>query len=161
MITQDLLLIKASVFIEELESFKEYAYLDRAGIWTYGIGFTKTPNGNKVQQFDRIKKDESINYLKNILLKDYVELQKLVRVPLNNYQWIALLSFVYNVGLTRFRRSTLLSVINKQGSKESISYEFSRWVYASGQLIKGLKNRRNKEITKYFYSETGELDLQD
>jgi lysozyme len=159
MITQDLLLIKASVFIEELEGFKEYAYLDSTGIWTYGIGFTRTPNGNKVKQFDRISKNDSINFLKNILLSDFHQLQNLVRVPQNEYQWIALLSFVYNVGLTRFRRSPLLSKINKQDSKENISFEFSRWVYANGQLIRGLKNRRNKEITKYFYSETGKLDL--
>ena len=159
MITQDLLLIKASVFIEELEGFKEYAYLDSAGIWTYGIGFTKTPNGNAVQKYDRISKNDSISFLKNILLSDFQQLNNLVRVPQNEYQYIALLSFVYNVGLTRFRRSTLLSKINKQAGKEEITKEFRKWVYAKGQLIKGLQNRRNKEITKYFYSETGQLNL--
>ena len=159
MITQDLLLIKASVFIEELEGFKEYAYLDSAGVWTYGIGFTKTPNGNKVQQFDRISKNDSISFLKNILFSDFEQLKNLVRVPQNEYQYIALLSFIYNVGLTRFRRSTLLSKINKQAGKEEITKEFRRWVYAKGQLVRGLQNRRNKEIAKYFFSETGKLDL--
>ena len=159
MITQDLLLIKASVFIEELEGFKEYAYLDSAGIWTYGIGFTKTPNGNAVQKYDRITKVDSHSFLQKIVMRDLLQIQKVVRVPLNDYQWIALLSFVYNVGLTRFRRSTLLSKINKQDSKEEITKEFRRWVYAKGQLVRGLQNRRNKEITKYFYSETGKLDL--
>ena len=159
MITQELLLVKASVFIEELEGFKEYAYLDSAGIWTYGIGFTKTPNGNAVQKYDRISKNDSISFLKNILLSDFQQLKILVRVPQNDYQYIALLSFVYNVGLTRFRRSTLLSKINKQAGKEEITKEFRKWVYAKGQLIKGLQNRRNKEITKYFYSETGKLNL--
>ena len=159
MITQDLLLIKASVFIEELEGFKEYAYLDSAGIWTYGIGFTKTPNGNAVQKYDRISKADSHTFLQKILLQDLLQIQKVVRVPLNDYQWIALLSFVFNIGNTRFRRSTLLSKINKQAGKDEITKEFRKWVYAKGQLIKGLHNRRNKEITKYFYSETGKLNL--
>ena len=159
MITQDLLLLKASVFIEELEGFKEYAYLDSAGVWTYGIGFTKTPNGNAVQKYDRISKADSHTFLLKILLPDLLQIQKVVRVPLNDYQWIALLSFVYNIGNTRFRRSTLLSKINKQAGKDEITKEFRKWVYAKGQLVKGLQNRRNKEITKYFYSETGKLNL--
>lgn len=159
MISQDLLIIKASNFISDLEGFREYAYLDSAGIWTYGFGFTKTPNGNKVSQFDRISKDRSLDFLKTIILKYYLQINHLIRVPLNEYQWIALLSFVYNVGITRFSRSTLLSKINKQAGKEEITIEFKRWIYANGQLIKGLQNRRNKEITKYFFSWSGKLDL--
>lgn len=159
MISQDLLLIKASNFIADLEGFKEYAYLDSAGIWTYGFGFTKTPHGNKVSQFDRISKDRSVDFLKTIILKDYLQLQHLVRVTLNEYQWVALLSFVYNIGITRFSRSTLLSKINKQAGQDEITKEFKKWVYANGQVITGLKNRRNKEITKYFFSWSGKLDL--
>ena len=159
MISQDLLIIKASNFISDLEGFKEYAYLDSAGIWTYGYGFTKTPNGNEVGQFDRISKDKSLDFIKTIILKDYLQLQHLVRVPLNEYQCISLLSFVYNIGITRFSRSTLLSNINNNAGKDAITKEFQRWVYANGQVIKGLQNRRNKEIAKYFFTWTGKLDL--
>ena len=159
MISQDLLLIKASNFIADLEDFREYAYLDSAGIWTYGFGFTKTPNGNKVWQFDRISKDTSLAFIKTIILKDYLQLQHLVQVPLNEYQYVALLSFVYNIGITRFSRSTLLSKINKNAGQVEITREFKKWVYADGQVIKGLQNRRNKEITKYFFSWSGKLDL--
>ena len=159
MISQDLLIIKAANFISDLEGFKEYAYLDSAGICTYGFGFTKTPNGNKVSQFDRISKEKSTEFIKTIILKDYLQLKHLVRVPLNEYQWISLLCFVYNIGITRFSRSTLLSKINKNAGKEEITREFKRWIYANGQLIKGLQNRRNKEISKYFFSWSGKLDL--
>ena len=159
MISQDLLIIKTANFIADLEGFREYAYLDSAGIWTYGFGFTKTPNGNKVSQFDRISKDRSLDFLKTIILKDYLQINHLVRVALNEYQWIALLSFVYNIGITRFSRSTLLSKINKQAGKDEITKEFKKWVYANGQVVAGLKNRRNKEIAKYFFSWSGKLDL--
>ena len=159
MISQDLLLIKAANFIADLEGFREYAYLDSAGIWTYGFGFTITPNGNKVGQYDRISRDRSLDFLKTIILKDYLQINHLVRVPLNEYQWIALLSFVYNIGVPRFSRSTLLSQINKQAGKEEITREFKRWIYANGQLIKGLQNRRNKEIAQYFFTWSGTLNL--
>ena len=159
MISQDLLIIKASNFISDLEGFREYAYLDSAGIWTYGFGFTKTPNGYKVGQFDRISKDKSLDFIKKIILKDYLQLQHLVKVPLNEYQWVALLSFVYKLGITRFSRSTLLSKINKQAGKDDITTEFKKWIYANGQVVKGLQNRRNKEIAKYFFSWNAKLDL--
>ena len=146
MISQDLLIIKASNFISDLEGFREYAYLDSAGIWTYGFGFTKTPNGNKVGQFDRISKDKSLDFIKKIILTDYLKLQHFVRVPLNEYQWIALLSFVYNIGITRFSRSTLLSKINKNAGKEEITKEFKKWVYANGQVVKGLTIVTGKQI---------------
>ena len=100
-----------------------------------------------------------MDFIKKIILKDYLQLQHLVKFPLNEYQWIALLSFVYNIGITRFSRSTLLSKINKQAGKDEITKEFKKWVYANGQVVKGLQNRRNKEIAKYFYSEPGRLDL--
>lgn len=159
MTSQELLIIKASHFIANFEGFREYAYLDAAGIWTYGYGFTKTPNGNKVGQFDSISGELSSQFLKTIILQDYTQLQHVVKVPLNEYQWIALLSFVYNIGITRFRRSTLLSLINKQAGKDAITREFQKWVYANGQVIKGLQYRRTKEITQYFFSWNGKLDL--
>lgn len=159
MISQDLLIIKASNFIADLEGFREYAYLDSAGIWTYGFGFTKTPNGNKVSQFDRISKDKSLAFIKTIILIDYLQLQHLVKVPVNEYQWVALLSFVYNIGIPRFSRSALLSKINKQAGQDEITKEFKKWIYANGQVITGLQNRRNKEIAKYFFTWSGKLDL--
>ena len=80
MITTDLLIIKASHFIADLEGFREYAYKDSAGIWTYGFGFTKTPNGNKVTEFDRITKDRAVRYLRDIILIDYQHIYSAVRV---------------------------------------------------------------------------------
>ena len=159
MISQDLLIIKAANFIADLEGFREYAYKDSAGIWTYGFGFTKTPNGNKVEQFDRISKEKSIEFIKTIIMRDYLQLKHLVGVPLNEYQWIALLSLVYNIGVPRFSRSILLGKINRQAGKEAITREWKRWVYANGQIIKGLQNRRNKEIAQYFFSLNAKLDL--
>lgn len=159
MISTELLIIKAATFIKELEGFKPLAYLDSGGKWTYGIGFTKTPNGSTVKKGDYISEPNSMIFLRKIIASDLQRIKELIRVPLGSYQWIALLSFVYNIGITRFTTSTLLKKINNSAGKEEISREFKKWIYDNGQVVKGLQNRRNKEVNLYFTEEIGNLYL--
>lgn len=159
MISEDLLFSKAVTIIKDFENFKEWAYLDSGGVWTYGYGFTKTPNGNTVKKGDHINKSDADLFIKEIIKKDYYQIKYLVKQMLNFNQWSALLSFVYNIGVTRFKRSTLLSYINKKQSEDVIKKEFMRWVYDNGQIVKGLQNRRRKEVAIYFTTELGKLNL--
>ncbi|EPD6708364.1 lysozyme, partial [Cronobacter sakazakii] len=69
---------------------------------------------------------------------------KLVKVPLNEYQRASLYSFVFNVGSDAFAKSTLLRKLNK-GDQEGACEEMRRWVYAGGMKWKGLQNRREME----------------
>lgn len=159
MISSDLLIIKAANLIRELENFKPLAYLDSGGVWTYGIGFTRTPNGLKVQKGDYINEPDSMIFLRKIIASDLQKIKQLIKVPLGSYQWIALLSFVYNIGVTRFAKSTILKKINNSSGKDDISREFKKWIYDNGQVVKGLQNRRNKEVSIYFTEEIGNLYL--
>lgn len=149
MITENLLFHKTAVFITELEEYRENAYLDSGGVWTYGIGFTKTPTGQRVKNGDRINIDDCKLHLMNIILNDYYKIKNLVKVSLSVNQWTALLSFVYNISVTAFAKSTILKMINNNSPNEIIIREFSRWVYDNGQVVNGLKNRRKKEIARY------------
>lgn len=159
MISTELLIIKAANFIKELEGFKPIAYLDSGGVWTYGVGFTRTPNGTKVKKGDYINEADSLVFLRKIITSDLQQIKQLIKVPLGSYQWIALLSFVYNIGVTRFTTSTLLQKINNSAGKEEISKEFKKWIYANGQVVKGLQNRRNKEINLYYTEDIASLNL--
>lgn len=159
MISSDLLIIKAANFIKELEGFRSIAYLDSGGVWTYGIGFTRTPNGLKVQKGDYINEPDSMIFLRTIIASDLQKIKQLIKVPLGSYQWIALLSFVYNIGVTRFTTSTILKKINNSAGKDEISREFKKWIYDNGQVVKGLQNRRNKEINLYFTEDIASLNL--
>lgn len=69
----------------------------------------------------------------------------LVIADLNQNQFDALVSFVFNVGVTAFLRSTLLKQLN-QGQFDQVPAQLRRWVHASGKVVKGLINRREKEI---------------
>lgn len=75
------------------------------------------------------------------------------RVELNDAKYAALCDFVYNVGPTNFKNSTLLRVVN-QGQFDQVPAQMLRWVMAGGNEVQGLKNRRNREIALFFAGET-------
>jgi lysozyme len=71
-------------------------------------------------------------------------IEKHVRVPLTNERGLALLSFVFNFGETKFRKSTLLRQLNAGNTRESCD-EFLRWINAGGKPLHGLVIRRADE----------------
>lgn len=72
-----------------------------------------------------------------------------VTVQLTDLQFASLTDFVFNVGSTNFRASTLLRVING-GQNDNVPTQFRRWVYAGGKPWPGLTVRREGEIELYF-----------
>jgi lysozyme len=72
------------------------------------------------------------------------ELSPLVKVPLTQNQFDALVDFVFNLGCTRFASSTLLLKLN-QGDYAGAAAEFGRWVYVSGKVSPWQVNRRASE----------------
>ena len=72
-----------------------------------------------------------------------------VKIELKQHQFDALVSFVFNVGIARFKTSTLLKKINAGlGSPAEISKQFLRWHLAGG-VKNVLTSRREKEIKLY------------
>jgi lysozyme len=67
-----------------------------------------------------------------------------VKVPLNDNQKVALLSFTFNVGRANFCGSTLVRKANA-GDMPGACAELSRWVMAGGRQLPGLVNRRAAE----------------
>ncbi|AZA74550.1 lysozyme [Chryseobacterium indoltheticum] len=148
---------KAVDFVCDLEGFKEYAYKDSGGVWTVGYGQTYFSGGKKVMQYDKIGKTESILFVQKKVEKIYYNIVKRINRTLPENQYVALISFVYNVGETAFNRSTLLKFINMNREKIEIISEFKNWVYVKGVFVQGLLNRRLKESSLYFQEKIGEL----
>ena len=148
---------KTAEFICEFEGFREYAYKDSAGIWTVGYGQTYFNDGRKVLQFDKISKNESLLFVKKLVEKIYYSIVKKINRKLSDNQYISIISFVYNVGETAFSRSTLLKYINMNKERNLIEKAFLMYVNANGKFIKGLENRRKKEIALYFQEKNGNL----
>lgn len=67
-----------------------------------------------------------------------------VRVPLNQGQFDALVSFTYNLGEGNLKSSTLLKMVNA-GNFAGASEQFKRWNKANGKTMRGLTRRRAAE----------------
>lgn len=70
------------------------------------------------------------------------------RVPMNQGQFNVLVSFVFNVGVGAFRRSTLLQEIN-EGNYKGVPAQLKRWVYQDGEVLNGLVRRRKMEAEMF------------
>lgn len=125
--------------IREEENFSETAYICPAGKWTVGYGQTKGVTENS-----RMTREEAEADLDRTVREVAAQIEKLVKVPLTDNQFNALVLFVYNAGAGNFASSTLLRKLN-EGKYEEAAEEFPRWVYANGKVSRGLINRRARE----------------
>ena len=74
--------------------------------------------------------------------------QRLVTVDLNDEQFGALSSFVFNVGASNFESSSLLKFVNN-GEFDGAALQFGRWVKSKGVVLNGLINRRSCEAALF------------
>lgn len=122
------------------EGFRSEAYQDSVGVWTIGYGSTRG-----VKPGDTITEQAAKERMMRELDEDYAESVKIhVMVPVTQSMFDALCSFVYNVGAGNFVNSSLLRYLNQGEYKKSVD-EFDKWVYAGGEMLKGLVNRRKEE----------------
>jgi lysozyme len=128
--------------LKRLEGFRARAYLDSVGVPTIGYGSTED-----VQLGDSITEMEAERRLRNDVAGIERDIQRLVKVPLAQAQFDALVCFIYNIGAGAFARSTALRVLNAE-RYDLVDDEMRRWVYgtdrASGERVKlnGLVRRR-------------------
>jgi lysozyme len=67
-----------------------------------------------------------------------------IKVPVGRNQYIALLSFAFNVGAAAFKRSSVLKNLNA-GAPMQAAESFKLWVKAGGKTVTGLVRRRAAE----------------
>ena len=130
--------------IKRHEGLELKAYLDAAGVWTIGYGHT-----GGVKSGDVISDRQA----EELLQADLATAERAVsvqRLRLNQNQFDALVSFVYNVGAGNFNRSTLLRYARVNVNDTRIRQEFSRWIYAGKKILPGLVKRRREEAALYF-----------
>ena len=71
-------------------------------------------------------------------------IENMVAVPLTQNQFDALVVWVYNLGPTNFKNSTLLKELNS-GNYTAAGTEILRWNKAGGEVLAGLVKRREAE----------------
>jgi lysozyme len=123
----------------EREGVRNEAYRDSVGVWTIGVGHT----GPEVHE-GLVWTDEQV---RQTLAKDLERFEKAVndavKVPLDQWQFDALVSFAFNVGVGAFTGSTLVRRINS-GEWEAAEHEFDRW-----HIPAEITSRRNAEREQF------------
>ena len=135
---------KGISLIKEFEGLRLKAYKCPGGVWTIGYGHTAGVKPGIV-----ITKTQAEEYLKADLIAFERYLNGL-GLALNQNQFDALVSFIYNVGTGNFSNSTLLRKVRANPQENSIMDEFLRWVYSKGRVLPGLQRRRLAEMKLYF-----------
>ena len=135
---------KGISLIKEFEGLRLKAYKCPGGVWTIGYGHTAGVKPGIV-----ITKAQAEEYLKADLIAFERYLNGL-GLALNQNQFDALVSFIYNVGTGNFSNSTLLRKVRANPQDNSIMDEFLRWVYSKGRVLPGLQRRRLAEMKLYF-----------
>ena len=132
--------------IKEFEGFSDRPYLCPAKKWTIGYGATFYPNGRVVTSKDpKITKDKATEMLIDMVDKFALQVHRLIRVPITQNQFDALVSFAYNVGIGNFRNSTLLRKLNIKEPIPVLVKEINKWNRSNGNILPGLTRRRNEE----------------
>ena len=111
---------------------------------TIGYGTTKI-NGQPIKLGTRITKEQAKEYFRKDIEFFSKGVASRVKVPLNDNQFGALVSFAYNVGIGAFGDSTLLSRLNS-GDYNAVPAQLMRWTKNDGREMAGLVNRRKKEV---------------
>lgn len=130
---------KAIALIAEYEGFRGSAYKCPAGIWTCGYGHTLGVTAGVT-----CSKEQALAWLAEDVGGAEKYVSALVKVPLSQNQFDALVSFVFNLGAGSLKSSTMLRLINA-GNYSQAANEFGKWVMAGGKTQPGLVRRRAAE----------------
>ena len=137
----------ATQLCKQFEGFRSAPYTCPAGIATIGYGNTFYEDGTKVTLQDKpITQAEAELMLVRSLSTQYLPavLKASPTLVANSNALGAILSFTYNLGVSRYRASTLrkrLDAADWQGAREQIV----KWTRAGGRVLPGLVKRREAE----------------
>lgn len=135
---------KGIELIKRHEGLVLKAYRCPADKWTIGYGHTLN-----VKSTDVINKEQAEYFLRQDVKSAESDVNR-EKLNLTQNQFDALVSFVFNLGVGNFKKSTLLRKVKANPNDPTIRGEFERWIYAGGKVLSGLVKRRKEEADLYF-----------
>ena len=132
--------------IKQFEGFRAKPYLCSAGVPTIGYGSTRYADGTPVSLRDpAITEAVASALFKDTLVIYEKAVTKAVKIPLEQYEFDALVSLCYNIGVGNLASSTLVRLLNEDEPRIEVAGQFLRWNKANGAVISGLTRRREAE----------------
>lgn len=129
--------------IKKFEGLRLKAYVCAAGVCTIGYGHTAG-----VKPGDVITEAQADAFFESDIRAVENQVNALP-LDLGQYQFDAVVSFCFNVGIGKFKKSTLYKKIRADAYDSSIPAEFKKWIYGGGKILPGLVTRREWEAKRY------------
>ena len=121
----------------------------RSGVYSDVNGFPTIGYGHRIRPHECFSAGISEAQASELLIADVREAERavarLVKVPLTQGQFDALVDFCFNLGAGRLASSTLLRILNA-GSYRNASEQLLLWNIAGGAVNAGLTARREAEF---------------
>lgn len=133
--------------IKRFEGLRLKSYLCPKKVATIGYGSTMWNDSKPVKLGEVITIEGAEKLLMLDLKKRSAAIQNL---NLNQNQFDSILSFIYNIGIGAFQRSTMLKKIKVNPNDATIKDEFLRWVNKGSAFEEGLTKRRLAEAKLYY-----------
>lgn len=140
--------------IKSYEGFRARATRLPSGVWSIGYAHTKA-----AREGGRTTREDAEEILREYDLPRFEKaIDELVQAPLNQNEFDALASFVFNIGCKAFESSTVLTLLNA-GERLAAAEAMSQWRKANlnGQLtvVDALVRRRAAEIALFLKDPRG------
>jgi lysozyme len=137
----------AAALCRRFEGFRAKPYICPAGYPTIGYGTVWKPDGTRVTMNDAPVSVELANeWLVSELRTNYMAgvLKASPLLITNPRALAAMTDFAYNLGVARYRASTLRKRVNEDDF-EGAKVELQKWIRGGGKVLPGLVRRRQAE----------------
>lgn len=149
---------RGAALIADFEGVVLHAYNDPVGHCTCGVGHLIHMGNCTAADFQRfgtrqdpkMTRREATDLLRRDAASREEAVRRLVKVPLSQNEFDALVSLVFNIGEGNFTSSTVLRALNA-GDRRGAARAFMLWIKAGSplQVLPGLVRRRRAEMTMF------------
>lgn len=123
--------------------------------WTIGIGHTAAAGAPVVSKGMTITRAQAFEILARDLAVFEAYVIRLIKLPLTQAQFDAMVSLCFNIGPANFTNSSVVRLFNA-GKRLDAAAAFKLWNKAAGKVMTGLVRRRAAERTMF---ETGHYGI--
>ena len=121
---------------------------DGTQLYSIGLGHQIQPSESYLMTA-LLNDEQVLEIFKKDIEKIRSSMNKVIKVPINKNQQLALLSLRYNIGGPAFDKSTLLRRLN-EGNFNDAAMRFAEWRLSEGKINQGLVNRRERERQLFY-----------
>ena len=136
------------MLLKGLEGYEERVYRNGGGRETIGYGHLVRAGEDWSQGITRDRAEQLLN---RDLFQAEQAVNQMVKVPLTQHQYDALVIWTFNLGPGNLKKSTLLKRLNS-GDYRSVPDQMMRWVHVTNvstgvkEKLNGLVKRRQAEV---------------